>query len=216
MPEASGWTGKQVYVSAAICLALGVSLGYLFRGSGAVSTAAAPALAQPAASAPQMPSLQQMKEMALKQAEPLLAKLKNDPKNAELLAQVGGIYEATHQFKDAVNYYERSLAANPKNVLIRNEMATCLYYMGDVDAGINQLERVLKDDPKNANALFNLGMIRWQAKKDPGNAVSAWKQLLKLNPELDEQKKAQVNQLISDATQRGATQLSKKNPEEKP
>jgi cytochrome c-type biogenesis protein CcmH/NrfG len=216
MPEASGWTGKQVYVSAVICLALGVTLGYLFRGSGAVSTAAAPALAQPVASAPQMPSLQQMKEMALKQAEPLLAKLKNDPKNAELLAQVGGIYEATHQFKEAVNYYNQSLAANPKNVLIRNEMATCLYYMGDVDGGINQLEQVLKEDPKNANALFNLGMIRWQAKKDPGSAVSAWKQLLKLNPDLDEQKKTQVNRLISDATQHGATQFSKKNPEEKP
>jgi len=205
-----------VYASAAICLALGVTLGYLFRGSGAGSRAAIPAVAQPAASAPQMPSLQQMKEMALKQAEPLLAKLKNDPNNAELLAQVGGIYEATHQFKEAVNYYNQSLAANPKNVLIRNEMATCLYYMGDVDGGIKQLEQVLKDDPKNANALFNLGMIRWQAKKDPDSAVSAWKQLLKLNPGLDEQKKNQVNQLISDATQHGANQLSDKSSEEIP
>ncbi len=216
MPEAaSGWTVRQVYVSAALCLALGVTLGYLFRGSGATSPAASAAtIAKPDNSAPQMPSLQQMKEMALKQAEPLLAKLKNDPKNADLLAQVGGIYEATHQFKEAADYYNQSLAINPKNVVLRNEMATCLYYTGDVDGGVTQLEQVLKDDPKNANALFNLGMIRWQGKKDADGAVSAWNQLLKLNPNLDEQKKAEVNKLISDATQHRGMKISKKTSEE--
>jgi cytochrome c-type biogenesis protein CcmH/NrfG len=215
MPEtSSGWTAWQVYVSAAICLALGITLGYLFRGSGATSPAASPVIAaKPDISPPQMPSLQQMKEMALKQAEPLVAKLKVDPKNAQTLAQVGGIYEATHQFKEAADYYKQALASDPKNVALRNEFATCLYYTGDVDGGVTQLEQALKDDPKNANALFNLGMMRWQARKDADGAVSAWKQLLKLNPDLEEQKKAEVNKLIADATQHSGMN-SKKSSEE--
>jgi cytochrome c-type biogenesis protein CcmH/NrfG len=203
---APGWTSRQVYVSAAICLALGVTLGYLFRGSGISATArSAPAATQPGmnASASAMPSLEQMKQMADKQAEPLLAKLQSDPGNPTLLAQIGRIYESTHQFKEAADYYDQSLAIDPKNVVIRNEMASCLYYAGDVDGALKQLERSLKDDPKNANSLFNIGIIRWQAKKDAAGAVSAWKQLLKLNPDLEDEKKAQVQRLIADASQNG-------------
>jgi cytochrome c-type biogenesis protein CcmH/NrfG len=200
----SSWNARQVYVSAAICLALGVTLGYLFRGSGSGSSAASRPGTQPTPSSmAQMPTLEQMKQMADQQAAPLLAKLQTDPKNTGLLVQIGRVYESAHQFKDAANYYDKSLALDPKNVIIRNEMASCLYYTGDVDGALGQLERSLKDDPRNANSLFNLGMIRWQAKKDAGGAVTAWKQLLKLNPNLEDQKKAQVQRLIADASQNG-------------
>lgn len=148
-----------------------------------------------------MPTLEQMKQMADKQAEPLLAKLQNDPKNPDLLAGIGRTYESAHQFKEAADYYARSLAIRPEKVAIRNEMASCLYYTGDVDGALKQLDRSLKDDPKNANSLFNLGMIRWQAKNDVPGALTAWKQLLKSNPNLDGQKKAQVQRLIAAASQ---------------
>jgi cytochrome c-type biogenesis protein CcmH/NrfG len=69
---------------------------------------------------------------------------------------------------------------------------------------MKQLDQSLKDDPKNANSLFNIGMIRWQGKQDPQGAVTAWKQLLKMNPDLEAQKKAQVEKLISDANQHGS------------
>ena len=55
------------------------------------------------------PTLDQMKQMADKQAEPLLAKLKDDPKNADLLAQLGAIYFSAHQFKQATDYWGKSL-----------------------------------------------------------------------------------------------------------
>jgi cytochrome c-type biogenesis protein CcmH/NrfG len=202
-PSGAVWKIGQVYVTAAICLALGVTLGYLFRGSASRADATPAPNAQSAAStsAPQMPTLEQMNQMALKKAEPLLNKLQSDPNNPELLAQVGRIYESAHQFKEAADYYGKSLAANPKNVTIRNEMASCLYYTGDSDGALKQLERSLKDDPKDANALFNLGMIRWQGKKDASGAVTAWEQLLKMNPNLEGEKKAQVQRLIADANQ---------------
>jgi len=201
-------------VTAAICLVLGVPLGYFFRGSQASPIAAsAPAATQPAttASAPQMPTLEQMKQMADKQAQPLLAKLQNDPKNPDLLAGVGSIYESAHQFKEAADYYEKSLAIKPEKVAVRNEMASCLYYAGDVDGALKQLAQSLKDDPKNADSLFNLGMIRWQGKNDVSGAVTTWKQLLKLNPNLEEQKKAQVQRLIADATQHDSMPQEAKN-----
>jgi cytochrome c-type biogenesis protein CcmH/NrfG len=205
-PEAgSAWQAKQVYAMAVICLVFGLAIGYLFRGSQSPAVPAQPSgNLQPAAAAGgmggHMPSLEQMKQMADKKAEPLLAKLKSDPNNSGLLLQVGNIYRATHRFKDAIGYYGKAVQADSKNVAARNEMASCLYYTGDADGALAQLEQSLKDDPKNADALFNLGMIKWNAKKDAKGAVSAWQQLLKSNPELDARKKAEVQKAIANAS----------------
>lgn len=200
-PAVAGvWKTSHVYGMAATFLVLGLALGYLFRGSASAPIpVASTASAAPASTPEQMPSLDDMKRMADKQAEPLLTKLKTDPKNSQLLNQVGLIYKATHQFKAATEYFQRAVDADPKNVGARTDLASCLYYEGDTDGALSQLQQSLTYDPKDANSLFNLGMIRLQAKKDPAGAVSAWQQLLKLNPKLAGDKKASVERLIAQA-----------------
>jgi len=64
-----------------------------------------------------MPSLEDMKKMADTKAEPLIVKLKSDPNNVDLLTQVGNIYKATHQFKDAATYYDKIVQSDPKTLL---------------------------------------------------------------------------------------------------
>ena len=97
------------------------------------------------------------------------------------------------------------MQADPKNVAIRTEMASCLYYNGDVDGAISQLQQALRYDPKDANSLFNLGMIKWQGKQDSKGAVAAWQQLLKSNPQLSADRKATVQKLMADAQMQGKT-----------
>jgi len=150
-----------------------------------------------------MPSLEEMKGMADKKAAPLLEKLKTDPNNTDLLVQVGKIYNSTHQFKEAAGYYDKALQADPRNVGIRTEMASCLYYNGDVDEAINQLQQALRYDPKDANSLFNLGMIEWQGKQDGKGALAAWQELLKSNPQLSAERKATVQKLMADVQKKG-------------
>lgn len=194
-----------MYAMASICLVIGLALGYLFRGSASRPVSTLPAASMsaaagaPAGTQPQMPSLEDMKHMADKKAEPLLAKLKTDPNNSELLNQIGTLYKATHQFKEAAGYFQKAIEADPKNVAARTDLASCLFYEGDADGAIKQLQQSLSYDPKDANSLFNLGMIRLQAKNDPTGAVTAWQQLLKLNPTLAEDKKAAVQKLIAQA-----------------
>ncbi|HZQ23349.1 MAG TPA: tetratricopeptide repeat protein [Terriglobales bacterium] len=211
----SGWKPQQVYLMSAVCLLLGIGLGYFSRGSGGRSASkAGDPSAQSSSPSPtpgamhQMPSLEQMKQMADKKAEPLLAKLKTDPNNADLLIQTGRIYEATHQFKDAAAYLQRSLAVDPKNTAIRNEMASCLYYSGDAAGAVSALEESLKNQPTDANSLFNLGLIRWQGQSDAAGAITAWEKLLKTNPKLESNKRSQVEKLIADARQHGKTKLT--------
>jgi cytochrome c-type biogenesis protein CcmH/NrfG len=199
----SVWQAKQVYAMAVICLAVGLAIGYLFRGSQSPVAQASPAAnalpsAAPSGMGGHMPSLEEMKQMADKQAASLLEKLKSDPNNSDLLIQVGKIYNSTHQFKDAAGYYDRALQVNPKNIAIRTEMASCLYYSGDVDGAISQLQQGLHYDPKDANSLFNLGMIKWKGKQDSEGALAAWRELLKSNPQLSADRKATVQKLIAD------------------
>jgi cytochrome c-type biogenesis protein CcmH/NrfG len=204
----SAWQAKQVYAMAAVCLVVGLAIGYLFRGS---QSPAPPVLemggSQPTAIADamggHMPSLEQMKQMADKKAAPLLEKLKSDPNNTDLLIQVGKIYNSTHQFKEAAGYYDKAVQVDPKNVAIRTEMASCLYYSGDVDGAISQLQQSLHYDPKDANSLFNLGMMKWQGKQDSKGAVAAWQQLLKSNPQLGADRKATVQKLMADVQMQG-------------
>ena len=204
----SVWQAKQVYAMAGVCLLLGLAIGYLFRGSQSPAASVPEAgSTQPGAMAGamgrQMPSLQQLKQMADKKAAPLLEKLKDDPNNSDLFIQVGNIYKAAHQFKEAVGYYDKALQVDPKNVAIRTEMASCLYYNGDVDGAIGQLQQSLRYDPKDANSLFNLGMIKWQGKQDGKGALAAWQELLKSNPQLSADRKATVQKLMADAQAKG-------------
>jgi tetratricopeptide (TPR) repeat protein len=188
--KATIWKPIQTYTMAAVCLLIGIVLGYLVRGSAAPEPPVAAAAGVPQAGDPhagmadkKMPSLDEMKQMADKQAEPLLAKLKDDPKNADLLNQVGSLYRVTHQFKTAAEYYQKALDIDAKNVGARTDLASCLFYEGNVDGAIAQLHESLTYDPNHAGALLNLGLIEWKGKGDSKAAIAAWEKLLKVHPD---------------------------------
>jgi tetratricopeptide (TPR) repeat protein len=118
-----------------------------------------------------VPSLDEMKRVADKQATPLLEKLKTDPNDTALLVQAGDVYYRSHQFGDATTYYDRAVKADPRNVALRTKLSSSLYRSGDVDGAIAELNRALRYDPNDANSLFNLGTIRLQGK---GTARARW------------------------------------------
>jgi len=197
----------RVYAMAAICLVVGLAVGYVVRTAIANPASAAPAAKVAIASphtgamtaAGKMPSLAEMHQIASQQVAPLLEKLKKDPNDPALLMQIGSVYHQGHQFKDAAAYFNRAVQADPKNIAAHTKLAISLYRSGDVDGAIAELNRGLSLDPKDANSLFNLGMIRLEGKQDPKGALAAWQKLLKLNPQLDPERKAEVQQLMANA-----------------
>jgi len=201
--ESSPWT--RVYLKAAICLVVGLAVGYLLRGSRSSASSVLPAASVAKSSvragamgAREMPGgAGHMQQMADKQAAPLLERLKSDPNNSALLIQVGGIYHTTHQFKQAAEYYDKALQVDPKNVAIRTKLASSLFRMGDADGAIVQLNQALSYDPKDANALFDLGVVKLNGKQDSKGALAAWQRLLKSNPQLSADRKATVQKLMA-------------------
>jgi cytochrome c-type biogenesis protein CcmH/NrfG len=202
--QASGLQPSRVYQICATALVVGLAIGYFVIGT---RHAAPPPRASATAAKPGMlpgghpvPTMEQMKAMADVKAAPLLEKLKSEPKNAKLLGQLAALYNSTHQFKDAANYYNKALQVDPKNVATRTDLASSLYYQGDADGAIRELQKALKYSPNEVNALFNLGMIKFEGKDDAAGAIAAWQQLLTAHPDLD--RKATVEQMIAEANQK--------------
>lgn len=201
--SSQNWSNTQAYTMAVLCLVVGCAVGYLLRGSvGTSSTPAPAAVAEQQQGAPagmgggmggqQMPSPEQLKAMADKQAAPLIEQLKAKPNDPGLLAQIGNLYYDAQIFPVAIDYYQKSLAGDQKNAAVRTDLATAMFYNNDPDHSIAEFDRALKDDPKNGNALFNRGIVKWQAKMDVNGAMADWELLLKQNPNYDQADKVRM------------------------
>jgi cytochrome c-type biogenesis protein CcmH/NrfG len=203
------WTATQVYVLATICLVIGIGFGYFFRGSqspassgGTQTTTQATGTQQPLGPGQiQAPPEQKSPEATAKLVEPMLAQLKTNPLDAQLLTQIGNTYYDNGDFAKAIEYYGRALTVNPKDGDVRTDMGTAYFYSGNADKAIEQFNTVLKANPNHANALFNMGIVRWEGKKDPQGAIAAWEELLKKNPEYP--RRQEVQDLIQRAKSHG-------------
>jgi len=194
------WNNLQTYGMAATCMILGIAAGYFLHAPvEAKSSPMNAAVAPNPTSAPtnmQMPSAVDLKRMADKQVAPLLERLQKNPKDAGLLAEIGRSYMAAQQFESARQYYEESLAVKPR-ADVYNELAFVYVKLGDLDKGIETLNRALAIDPKNPGILYNLGFYEWKGKADPKAAIAAWNTLLKVDP--NNPRRAEVEQMIAQA-----------------
>jgi cytochrome c-type biogenesis protein CcmH/NrfG len=183
---ANQWTSVQAYALSVVCLLVGLAGGWFIRGSQALSPAMTASQAPNEAA---QPSPEQIKRMAEKQAEPLLAQLKTDPQNPDLLAKIGNIYYDTQQFPTAIEYYQRALKAKPTDTSVRTDMATAYWYAGNPDTAIVEFKHALADEPNKPNTLFNLGVVQWQGKMDVQGALATWQKLLDTNPNYEGKEK---------------------------
>ena len=200
----SGWTAVQAYTFAVFCLALGVTLGYLFRGSAspAEQTVAASQVSngnatQGAGEAQVDPA--QQKEVLDHALAPILAGLQSNSQDFDATVKVANLYYDARQYPDAIKYYQLALKIQPQNADVRTDLGTSLWYTGDADAAIVEFQQALKFEPGRESTLFNLGVVRWQGKKDPNGAVQAWEELLQRNP--NSAQKQQIEDFIAKAKQ---------------
>jgi cytochrome c-type biogenesis protein CcmH/NrfG len=142
-----------------------------------------------------------LRHIADKHAEPLLAQLQSEPNDPELLSKLGYVYFVAKDFKQASAYFQRAVDIKD-DAVVRTELGRAYYYAGDPDDALAQFERVLRSDPENVNALFNVGMVKWRSRFDVEGALAAWQRILKKNP--DHPRRAELEQLIARAEQHRA------------
>ncbi len=209
----TGWSSGQAYALALVCLAIGLVIGYLFRGSesqapAVISSAQSQQAGGGGAAMPgpgtipgSMPSAQSQMtpEMLQQAAQPFLNAVKQNPNDTDALTKLGNLYYDAQQYPKAIDYYGQVLAKDPNNVNVRTDMGTAIWYMGDPDRALSEFAKSLAISPNHPQTLFNVGIVKWQGKKDPKGAVAAWEQLLKNNPNYPE--RSTVETYIAQAKQ---------------
>lgn len=193
------WTYQRALLLMAICLLAGIAGGWAIRGGRPAIAESAKVVSTPPvppANAAQSSSPAQLRAMADSQAAPQVLKLKSDPRNLEMLTSIGNVYYDAQQYQVAVDYYGRVLQINASDAAVRTDMATAYWYMGNADTAIAEFNKALIYAPSNPNALFNLGLVKWQGKHDGAGALADWKKLLATNPNYGAKDK--VEQMMSD------------------
>jgi cytochrome c-type biogenesis protein CcmH/NrfG len=107
-----------------------------------------------------------MQRMADVQAGPLIEKLKADPNNAGLLANIGNIYYDTQQFPTAIDYYQRALQVEPANTLFNLGIVEWQGKM-DIDHAVATWQKLLDTNP-NYEGKDEVLQLMAQAKKHSG------------------------------------------------
>jgi cytochrome c-type biogenesis protein CcmH/NrfG len=200
----TGWSSVQVYTLSAICLLVGVTMGYLFRSSRAPQAPTAAVQTQMQAgnpmggakTAPAPPTPEQLKQMADQQVEPLLEQLRQNPKDSATLTRIATYYLAARQFDESEKYFQKAVDVRPTADAL-TKLGNAQYFGGSSDKAIETFNKALQVDPKFANALYNLGMLKWQVHGDVKGAIACWEKLIKTNP--NHPQRAQVEKMIARA-----------------
>lgn len=176
-------------------LVLGLYLGSLLPGLLNAPDGRAPVARQPdAAAQTQQPAASASSPAAVKDNQPpmppeLAQKIADlekevlaDPQNAVRWAALGNLYFDTGQARQATAAYERSLALAPDNADVLTDLGIMYRETGAYEKAVASFRKAAALKPGHENALFNEGVVLYYDLHRKDEAVTAWKQLLAVNP----------------------------------
>ncbi|MCB0309643.1 MAG: hypothetical protein KDD42_00325 [Bdellovibrionales bacterium] len=116
-----------------------------------------------------------------------------DPKNAAALMNMAEISFTMQAFGKAAEFYMRYLELNPKDLDVRAKYASSLSFIGKASDAEEQLQMVLKENPKHFHALAYL-TITYAQMGEPERAKTTGAQALENAP--SEEARVRLSQFI--------------------
>ena len=129
--------------------------------------------------------------------------LASDPKNVRANVELANRLYDAGRYSEAIPYYRQAFEVAPKDVNVSTDLATALYYAGRSDEALAQFDTSLALNPKHAQTLFNVGIVKRDAKNDPRGAIAAWERLLADVPEYPDAPK--VRTMLAELKQKAGT-----------
>ena len=116
----------------------------------------------------------------------LMQKIQADPKDISSLQALADIYYAGNQFETAAGFLRKIIAIDAGNVTARLALGAATFNVGQPTEAEAQWREVLKTDPNNLEAHYDLGFM--YLSRDPADLASAkveWTKVIAIAPDSD-------------------------------
>jgi tetratricopeptide (TPR) repeat protein len=186
---------KETIITAIVFFAMGCLAGYVgaeYRASnsrqqegaeagGRTSVAAPTSDARPASDSPNLPKGHPPIDdsAVVKVLQDEAAQNPKDPAPALKLANY--LYDQ-HQFEQAIEWYKKVIALDPKNVSAHTDLGTSYYNVGRPQEALREFQGSLEINPKHEQSLFNSIVVNLQGTHDLAAAQKAWDRLHAFSP----------------------------------
>jgi tetratricopeptide (TPR) repeat protein len=115
--------------------------------------------------------MQQMEDMAAR-----------NPKDADVRLKLANFLYDQKRYPKAIEWYQRALELDPKNVNACTDLGTAYFYMGRPQDALREYDKSLKLNPNHEPTLLNAIVVNLEGTHDLAAAQKAWDRLYKLNP----------------------------------
>lgn len=204
MAHQDGKLGTQtLVVSVCVAVAVGFLGGVIYSSFHSDSVSSVP-LQQQQASSSSMPSTaggQQQGGLTPQQASAILSLEQRVAVNAndtDAWVQLGNTYFDTHNYRKAIDSYNRYLALQPNNANVLTDLGIMYRNNGQAAEAIAAFDRAMAVDPKHVQAPFNKGIVLLNDLQDYQAAIAVWQKLVESNPGATSGDGMLVSQLIEE------------------
>jgi tetratricopeptide (TPR) repeat protein len=105
-----------------------------------------------------------------------------NPKDSDIPLRIANFLYDQRQYPQAIEWYQKSLAINPKNVNARTDLGTAYFYIGQTGRALKEYRQSLAIDPDHKPTLLNVIVVNLEGTHDTAAAQRAWDRLHNLDP----------------------------------
>ncbi|HIJ91414.1 MAG: tetratricopeptide repeat protein [Desulfobulbaceae bacterium] len=124
-------------------------------------------------------------KLTAEQAQQLLQlelEVQKNPDNVAAWTNLGHLYFDSDQADKAITAYNKSLALAPNNADVLTDLGVMYRRAGNPQQAVATFERAIQVNGKHETARFNKGVVLLYDLKDKPGAITAWEELVSLNP----------------------------------
>ena len=190
---------KETIITAVIFLAVGFLAGYItdaqMNWNGrqkAAQAAAMPSEMPPPAGAASAPTGGAMPQQGLPEGHPpidtaaIIQQMETlaaqNPRDPDVRLKLANFLYDQKQYNKAIEWYQRALELDPKNVNGHTDLGTAYFYTGRPQDALREYDKSLEINPQHEPTLLNTIVVNLEGLHDLAAAQKAWDRLNKLNP----------------------------------
>lgn len=125
----------------------------------------------------------------------LMKRLQKNPRDVSTLEKLGRMFMMMKSWKQAKHFWKRALKVKSDYTPARLQLARCFYQTQNFKKAARNLEKVIKSNPSNTQAHFNLGVLYKYYLDSRDNWKKHFKKVLQ-TPEVDQKIKKRAQEEI--------------------